>query len=218
MAQIFPKRANKTPILAAAALGFLGMAVTGFFWYYGSPKFTDVGYRPVQPVPYSHKLHAGDLGMDCRYCHVGVETAAAAMVPPTATCMNCHKLVLPQSEKLLPVRESFANNTPIQWVKVHKIPDYAYFNHSIHVNRGVGCESCHGNIAQEEVVQQRQPLSMSWCLDCHRNPDQHLRDLQSGVKVTDMNWTPPADQAKFAARIKQEKKIAPPEDCSGCHR
>lgn len=217
MAQIFPKSANKTPLLAVSGLGFLGTALVGFLWYYGSPKFTDVGYRPKQPVPYSHKLHAGDLGIDCRYCHVGVEVSATAMVPPTATCMNCHKLILPNSEKLLPIRESFATGKPMEWVKVHKVGDYAYFNHSIHVNRGVGCESCHGNIAQQEVVEQKQPLSMGWCLQCHRNPDSHIRDLTK-VKVTDMNWTPPADQAQFAARIKNEKHIAPPEDCSGCHR
>lgn len=217
MPQIFPKSANKLPLITLVAVLALGGAVTGFFWYYGSPKFTDVGYRPKQPVPYSHKLHAGDLGMDCRYCHVGVEKSATAMVPPTATCMNCHNLILTQSEKLLPVRESWTNGTPIEWVKVHKTPDYAYFNHSIHINRGIGCESCHGNVAQMEVVEQKQPLSMGWCLECHRNPDMHLRDLNK-VKVTDMDWTPPKDQLAFAEKIKKEKRIAPPEDCSACHR
>lgn len=217
MPQIFPKSANKLPLITLVAVLVLGGALTGFFWYFASPKFTDVGYRPKQPIPYSHKLHAGDLGMDCRYCHVGVERSATAMVPPTATCMNCHNLILTQSEKLLPLRESWTNGTPIEWVKVHKTPDFAYFNHSIHVNRGIGCESCHGNVAQMEVVQQMQPLSMSWCLDCHRNPDMHLRDLTK-VKITDMNWTPPKDQLAFAEKIKKEKHIAPPEDCSACHR
>ncbi|MCB0833335.1 MAG: cytochrome c3 family protein [Bacteroidetes bacterium] len=217
MAQIFPKSANKLPVLSLILVLALGGGATGFFWYFGSPKFTDVGYRPKQPVPYSHKLHAGDLGMDCRYCHVGVEVSGTAMVPPTATCMNCHNLILPQSEKLLPVRESWTSGMPIEWVKVHKVADYAYFNHSIHINAGVGCESCHGNVAQMEEVQQMKPLSMGWCLECHRNPDNDLRDLTK-VKVTDMGWTPPPNQAEFAARIKKEKHIAPPEDCSGCHR
>ncbi|KAB2881040.1 cytochrome C [bacterium] len=217
MPQIFPKSANKLPLISLVAVLVVGGALTGFFWYFASPKFTDVGYRPNQPVPYSHKLHAGDLGMDCRYCHVGVETSATAMVPPTATCMNCHNLILTQSEKLLPVRESWTSGVPIEWVKVHKTPDYAYFNHSIHVNRGIGCESCHGNVAQMEIVEQKQPLSMGWCLDCHRNPDMSLRDL-SKVKITDMNWTPPTDQLAFAQKIKKEKNIAPPEDCSACHR
>jgi hypothetical protein len=219
VAQIFTKRANKVPLLLVTGILFFGAAVTGFFWYYGSPKFTDVGYRPNQPVPYSHKLHAGDLGMDCRYCHVGVEVSATAMVPPTATCMNCHKLVLPQSEKLLPIRESFAEGKSMEWIKVHKVPDFAYFNHSIHVSAGVGCKSCHGRIDQMETVQQDQPLSMSWCVDCHRNPDMHLRDLEK-TKVTDMDWTPlpEKEQIALAQRIKKEKHLAPPEDCSGCHR
>ncbi|NUM80167.1 cytochrome c3 family protein [bacterium] len=215
MAQIFSKRANKVPLILLAAVTFGLIGAVGFLWYYGSPKFTDVGYRPKQPVPYSHKLHAGDLGMDCRYCHTGVEKSAVAMVPPTNTCMNCHKMVLTQSEKLLPVRESFASGMPIEWVKVHKIPDYAYFNHSAHINAGVGCESCHGNVAQMEVVEQKQPLSMGWCLDCHRNPDMHLRKPS---EITKMGWTPPKDQLAFAAQVKKEKHIAPPEDCSGCHR
>jgi hypothetical protein len=215
LAQIFSKNANRAPLILLVALLFLGGAITAFFWYYASPKFTDVGYRPKQPVPYSHKLHAGDLGMDCRYCHVGVEKSAVAMVPPTATCMNCHTLVKPQSEKLTLVRESFANGTPIEWIKVHKVPDYAYFNHSIHINAGVGCESCHGNVAQMEVVEQKQPLSMSWCLDCHRNPDDHLRPMSD---ITKMGWKPSGDQKAFAVKVKEEKRLAPPEDCSACHR
>ncbi len=215
MAQIFSKNANRAPLILIAGLLLLGAAVNGFFYYYASPKFTDVGYRPKQPVPYSHKLHAGELGIDCRYCHVGVENSAVAMVPPTATCMNCHTMIKPQSEKLALIRESYANGTPMQWIKVHKVADYAYFNHSIHLHAGVGCESCHGNIAQMEVVEQKQPLSMSWCLDCHRNPDEHLRPMSD---ITKMGWKPSDDQKAFAARIKQEKRIAPPEDCSACHR
>jgi menaquinone reductase, multiheme cytochrome c subunit len=199
------------------ALGVVvvALAVIGFFWYYGSPKYTDVGYRPQQPIPYSHKLHAGDLGLDCRYCHSNVERSPVANVPPTQTCMNCHKLILPQSEKLLKVRESYSTGQPIPWVRVHELPDYAYFNHSAHLHAGVGCASCHGNVAQMEQVTQVQPLSMSWCLDCHRNPDLSLRPPD---QVTNMNWTPPANQMEFAKRVKEEKHINPPTDCSGCHR
>lgn len=193
----------------------MALAVVGFFWYYGSPKYTDVGYRPRQPVPYSHKLHAGDLGLDCRYCHYSVERSASANVPPTSVCMNCHNLILPESEKLLPVRESWASGEPIRWVRIHKIGEYAYFNHSIHVNRGVSCVSCHGNVAEMEVVIQKEPLSMSWCLDCHRNPGPHLRPVE---EVANMRWVPPVDQAEYAARIIKEKGIAPPEVCSACHR
>jgi hypothetical protein len=215
LAQIFPRWTNKIPTYIAVAVALIGISVISFVWYYGSPKYTDVGYRPKQPVPYSHKLHAGDLGIDCRYCHYDIEVSPAANLPPTSVCMNCHKIILPQSEKLLKIRESYATGQPMQWIRVHKLADFAYFDHRAHLRAGVGCASCHGNVAQMEVVQQVQPLSMSWCLDCHRNPDQALRPSD---QVTNMNWTPPKDQQEMAARFKSEKKIDPPTDCSGCHR
>lgn len=215
MSQIFPEWTNKLPTLIAAGVVVLITVVIGFFWYYGSPKYTDVGYRPKQPVPYSHKLHAGDLGIDCRYCHSNVERSAVANVPPTQTCMNCHKLILPQSEKLIKVRESWSTGKPIPWVRVHELPDYAYFNHSAHLRAGVGCQSCHGTVSEMEEVTQQQPLSMSWCIDCHRNPDLNLRPAD---QVTNMKWTAPADQMDFAKRVIEEKHLRPPTDCSGCHR
>jgi hypothetical protein len=215
VAQIFPEWANKIQTYIAVAAFLFAAAVVGFFWYYGSPKYTDVGYRPLQPVPYSHKLHAGDLGLDCRYCHSTVELSPVANVPPTQTCMNCHKLILPESERLLPVRESWAIKVPIKWVRVHMLPDYAYFNHSIHLTAGVGCFTCHGNIADMVEVMQVQPLSMSWCLNCHRNPGPNLRPHD---QLTNMTWTPPANQQAFAERVIKEKNINPPTDCSGCHR
>ncbi|HSG99547.1 MAG TPA: cytochrome c3 family protein [candidate division Zixibacteria bacterium] len=215
MAQIFPRWTVKLPLYILIGVVFLGANAVGFIWYYGSPKYTDVGYRPEQPAPYSHKMHAGNLDMDCRYCHTGVETTAHAGVPPTQTCMNCHIMVLPESEKFLPVKESWATGKPMEWVRIHKVADYAYFNHSAHVRAGVGCESCHGNIREMEVVEQNQPLSMSWCLDCHRAPEMHLRP---DSLITAMNWTPPANQAEIAAQIIKEKNLAPPENCSACHR
>jgi hypothetical protein len=215
VAQVFPKWSNKIPLILVSVVGLFVTGVIGGFWYYGSPSYTDVGYRPKQPVPYSHKLHAGDLGMDCRYCHSNVEKSAVANVPPTQTCMNCHKIILPKSEKLVPVRESWATGKPIEWVRVHKVADFAYFNHKSHLRVGVGCASCHGNIAEMEVVQQSQPLSMGWCLDCHRNPDMHLRPAS---EVTNMKWTPPANQLEFAKKVKTEKNIKPPVECSSCHR
>ncbi len=215
MAQIFPEWTNKVPIVIIAVLGLLLLGGVGFIWYYFSPRYTDVGYRPRQPVAYSHKLHAGDLGMDCRYCHTGVERSAVAGVPPIQTCMNCHKLIKPDSEKLLPIRESWRTGEPIEWIRVHKIPDYAYFNHSSHVRAGVGCKSCHGDITEMEVVTQVEPLSMSWCLDCHRDPDMALRPLG---EITNMKWEPPGDQPLLAGQFKKERKISPPVDCSGCHR
>lgn len=215
MAQVFPKWTNRLPLALAAGLPLLAAIVVLLFWYYGSPRYIEVGYRPAQPVAYSHKLHAGDLDIDCRYCHTGVEVSRYATVPPTQTCMNCHKLIGTENQKLLPVRESWSTGEPIEWVRIHKMPDYAYFDHAAHVNKGVGCYSCHGNVAQMEVVSQVEPLSMGWCLSCHRNPDMHLRPLD---KITDMNWTPPTDQLEYAKRVKEERNINPPEDCSACHR
>jgi hypothetical protein len=215
MAQIFPRWTNRLPLAAVIAAPLLVVGAIGFVWYYFSPKYTDVGYRPVQPVKYSHKLHAGDLGLDCRYCHSSVERSAVANVPPTQTCMNCHRLILPESEKLLPVRESWSSGKPIEWVRVHNLPDYVYFDHSAHLRAGIGCLSCHGNVAEMEIVQQKEPLSMGWCLDCHRNPNMHLRPAS---EITNMIWTPNAEQTKFAEMTKREQNIEPPVDCSGCHR
>ncbi len=215
MAQIFPEWVNKVPGRIALSGGILVIFVIAGIWYYGSPEYTDVGYQPKQPVPYSHKLHAGDLGIDCRYCHTGAEVSPVAMVPPTQTCMNCHALIKTDSPKLAPLRESWEKGTPMRWVRIHKVPDYAYFDHSAHLRVGVGCESCHGNIAEMEEVEQVKPLSMGWCLDCHRNPDMHLRPLD---EITTMGWTPPAEQAALATAIKAEFNIKPPVTCSGCHR
>ncbi len=215
MAQIFPEWSNKLPTVAAVVALLIPVSAVAFVWYYFSPWYTDVGFRPAQPVPYSHKLHADDLGLDCRYCHSSVELSPHANVPPTATCMNCHSLILPESERLLVVRESYATGRPIRWNRVHQLPDYAYFNHAAHLEAGVGCSSCHGDIARMEVVKQTQPLSMGWCLDCHRNPDRHLRPRE---ELTNTRWQPGADQLMSAGRVRQEKSIRPPVDCSGCHR
>ena len=211
----FPRWANKTRQLAGVALGVTPVYLTAFIWYGFSPKTTDVGYMPKQPVPYSHALHVGELGMDCRYCHNTVEKAAHAAVPPTATCMNCHSKVRTDSQKLLPVRESFSTGEPIEWIKVHDLPDYAYFNHSAHVTRGIGCVSCHGRVDQMEEVYQHEPLSMSWCLNCHRAPEKQIRPPS---EVTNMNWVAPGGQEEFGRKLVEQNQIHPPTDCSTCHR
>jgi len=213
--QIFPKWTNKIPLFAAAGVVGVLVSLIAFFWYYGSPKYTDVGYQPQQPVEYSHKLHAGDLGIDCRYCHTSVEESGEAIIPPTQTCMNCHALIKPESEKLKLIRESWQNDTAIEWIRIHKTPDYAYFNHSAHINQGVGCASCHGPVDQMEVVYQAESLSMGWCLECHRNPEMHLRPLD---QVTNMAWEPDESQFEIGTRFIDERNITPPTDCSGCHR
>lgn len=217
MAQIFPKWTNAFPTAFAGGSFILALALVGLVWYYGSPWYTDVGYRPEQPLPFSHKLHAGDLGVDCRYCHNTVELSAHANVPPTRTCLNCHRLILPESKKLLLVRESWSEKKPIGWIRVHKSPDYCYFNHSAHLYAGIGCSDCHGPVANMEIVALTEPLSMSWCLDCHRRPEPHLRPR---TELTNTLWIPPPEdqQAAFASRVIREKNIAPPEECSGCHR
>lgn len=193
----------------------VGGLVIGGVWYFGSPLFTDVGYQPNQPVAYSHKLHAGDLGLDCRYCHVFVETSAVATIPPTRVCMNCHTLVGIESDKLKAVRESWTANRPIEWVRVHELPGYAYFDHSLHLNAGVGCVSCHGRVDQMEIVSQRKPLSMGWCLDCHRDP---LPQLRPQSELTNMAWVPDSNQAAALASIAGDEVVSPPQDCTGCHR
>ena len=215
MAQIFPKSANRLPIFLALGGILVPVLATGGIWYYGSPKYTDVGYRPRQPVPYSHKLHVGELGLDCRYCHASVEVSPVANVPPTKACMNCHATVKRDSALLEPIRDSASSGRPMRWTRVHQLPDYAYFEHRSHVRAGVGCVECHGRIDQMEVVTLSAPLSMSWCLDCHRNPAPNLRPP---AEVTNMQWTPPKNQAQWAAQTIAERRIAPPTDCSGCHR
>ena len=185
-----------------------------FFWYYGSPKYTDVGYQPDQPIDYSHKFHVGTLGLDCRYCHNFVETSHEANIPPTTTCMNCHKNIRKESSDLTLLKNSYNNDTPIEWIKVHMLPDYAYFDHSVHLNSGIGCVSCHGRVDQMEKVKQVEPLSMSWCLDCHRSPDNNLRPIS---EITNMEWESSQD-SNWLKEFKNKHKISPPQDCSACHR
>lgn len=213
MTLLFPKWTNKLPQLIGALVVAGGGAVTFVIGFWFSPKHIEVGYAPDQPVAYSHKLHAGLLGLDCRYCHQNVDHSPHASVPDTNTCMNCHGNVRTDSEKLQLVRDSAAEGKPIPWVKVHMLPQYAYFNHAAHVRVGVGCASCHGRVDQMEVVRQVEPLSMGWCLECHRAPENHLRPLEDVTKMEGYVH----DLAR-ALRIKEEKKINPPTHCSGCHR
>jgi hypothetical protein len=211
----FPRWLDQARPAFAVLLAVVPLYVLVLLYYGGNPKTTDVGYQPRQPVPYSHALHAGELGIDCRYCHNTVEVAAHAAVPPTQTCMNCHAKIRAQSDKLLPVRESYATGMPIAWVRVHDLPDFVYFNHSAHVTRGVGCVECHGRVDKMDEVYQDQPLSMGWCLDCHRDPDTRLRPPE---EVTNMEWSPGADRAALGARLRADRGIEPSQDCSTCHR
>jgi hypothetical protein len=214
---VFPRWANKTVRIFGAVALVAPVYLTALVWYGASPKTTDVGYAPEQPVPYSHALHVGELGLDCRYCHTTVEKAAFAAIPPTETCMNCHQRVKTKSPKLEPVRASAASGRTLEWTKVHDLPDYVYFDHSVHVRNGVGCVECHGRIDTMDVVFQHETLSMGWCLDCHREPDVHLREPS---QVTNMLYQPPAGETKLVhgQKLRADNDINPPLDCSTCHR
>lgn len=212
---VFPLWVDKLRPLIAGGLLVAPVYLVAVVGFGASPKTTDVGYAPIQPVPFSHALHAGKLGMDCRYCHTTVDKAAFAAIPATATCMNCHSLVKTTSEALAPVRQSYESGDPVPWVKVHDLPDYVYFNHSAHVTRGVSCVECHGRIDTMEVVTQQKPLSMSWCLDCHRDPEARLRPQEA---ITDLDWKPQDDPAVIGKQIAEANHIHPSTDCSTCHR
>lgn len=209
---LFPRWVNTLPIIFLLLGGGGALASIAFVGYYFSPEYTDVGYMPSQPVPYSHKLHAGELGIDCRYCHTAVEKSPYSNVPASQTCMNCHSAIKTNSPRLLPVRESYANGTPIPWVKIHKEPDYAHFNHAAHVGAGVGCVTCHGRIDQEIVVRQVEPLSMGWCLECHRAPQRHLRPRDQVTNIAYERKDP-----EEGVRLMREYRVQPPENCSQCH-
>ncbi len=202
-------------MVCAATLGIaLPIGVT----YYFTPKYTRTEYQPVQPVPFSHEIHASQLGMDCRYCHSFVDVAAHSNVPTTQTCMNCHSQVQAENPKLQPLRDSWASGKPIEWKQIHKTPDFVMFNHSVHVNRGVSCVECHGQVNHMDVVYHAKPHSMSWCLDCHRNPENALRPPK---EVFNLDWKPPAGQKQkdIGLKFKHDWNVKPPDtNCSGCHR
>lgn len=212
--QIFPRQLNLLPLVIAVVATGGGVTTIGGLWYYASPSNLQVGYEPEQPVPYSHRLHAGELGMDCRYCHSNIERSALAMIPPTQTCMGCHAVVHPESAKLEPIRESWETGESVEWVQAHVLPDHAYFDHSVHLTAGVGCVSCHGRIDQMEVVRIHEPIAMQWCLECHRDPGEHLRPPS---EITNMEWEPDEDWEN-TGRAAALAAVNPPEHCSGCHR
>lgn len=233
MSAIFPKWTNHLPTIAAIVGGAGFTSIVAAFWYYATPKFYDVGYMPDQPGGgFNHQIHAGKLGMDCRYCHTKVETSPEANIPNVATCYGCHAdnrlALLAESDvhktKTQFVRDAHATDASIEWRRIHKLPDYVRnFPHNAHVRAGVSCFSCHGRIDTYPVVFQAQPLSMSWCLDCHRAPADALVDPK---KVTDLHWV----EGELSKRVKTEPvssldgvhilgslEINPPQNCGACH-
>jgi hypothetical protein len=216
MSQIFHRSTNtfsKVSIFGAvffiAILGWLFNTVNRSSWS------TLAGVAREQPVPFSHAHHVGDEGIDCRYCHTSVETSGFANIPPTKTCMNCHSQIWNTSPTLEPVRESFRTNRSIPWTRVDDLPDFAYFNHSIHINKGVGCETCHGRVDKMPLTWQHASLQMEWCLGCHRNPEQYVRPREA---VFQMGYEPPIDQETLGRQLVKEYKIQSLTSCSTCHR
>lgn len=219
MAQIFHRSANliaRFSVLAIVVLANLALAVVLIIAR--SPYTTNQRVVRVQPVQFSHKHHAGDDGIDCRYCHTSVESSAYAGIPPTKTCMNCHSVLFNNVEYLEPLRESYRTEQSIEWVKVHRLADYVYFNHSIHINKGIGCSSCHGAVNEMPLIFQASPLTMQWCLDCHRNPQVNLRPKE---EIFNINWKAPANQEEVGKQLAADYKLrstAELTSCSTCHR
>ncbi|MDA7876773.1 cytochrome c family protein [Akkermansiaceae bacterium] len=253
MANIFPRWVNILPLKIAVCLGAVGAGLVGGFTYYGTPKAQRVGYQPSQPIPYDHNLHVNQLGMDCRYCHSFTEHSSHANVPTANTCWNCHQHVQKGSPKLaalrgamgvdenhLPLKDVNGNpveGEPIKWVRVHKAPDYVYFNHSAHLNRGISCQSCHGDVHKMEVVHHAESHSMGWCLECHRAPEKHVRPLEEVFNLDyDAEEYLKANEVIDSEGLVLEKGkqietaedfgkflvahwgISPKESCSTCHR
>ncbi len=219
MAQIFHHSANNVAkITIAVAIVLAGVAGLVFTQVARSSYLTGRYIEKQQPVQFSHKHHVGDDGIDCRYCHTAVETSSSAGMPPTQTCMNCHTQIWSDSPYLEPVRASYRDNKPIQWEKVHDLPEYVYFNHSIHIAKGVGCSTCHGQIDNMPAVYQENTLQMEWCLSCHREPEKFIRPKS---EIYNMNWSDGDITDKERLQLKADYKIRSKEmmtSCSTCHR
>jgi len=216
MAQIFHRSANS---LAKVSIVAVLLAVSGVVWaaykINAGTFITDVDVARDQPVPFSHKHHVGDDGIDCRYCHTSVETSSFAGLPPTETCMSCHSEIRANAELLEPVRSSFRTGKSLEWTRVHDLPDFVYFNHSIHVSKGIGCSTCHGRVDRMPLMYKVNTLYMQWCVECHRNPAQYVRPRD---QVFNIAYQYPDDQLELGARLVREYKIQSLTDCVTCHR
>jgi hypothetical protein len=219
MSQVFPSSANAwsrasliTIILLVLGLGWVVLTLQRSDFVTSANQFVE------QPVQFSHQHHAGGIGIECRYCHTSVEISPSAGIPPTKTCINCHSQIWNTSPYLEPVRASFRDDKPLNWTRVHDLPDFVYFNHSIHVRKGVGCETCHGRVDRMPLMLQKSSLQMEWCLDCHRDPAKYVRPRD---QVTTMGYVPAEAQSVIGPRLVSEYKIAGKENltnCSVCHR
>jgi hypothetical protein len=216
MSQIFHRSTNTISRVSIYGAAFILALLSYAAYVIGkSPYVTDVNVAQEQPVPFSHRHHAGELGIDCRYCHTSVEDSAFAGLPPTSTCMTCHSQIWANSPMLEPVRASFRTDRSLEWRRVNALPDFAYFNHSIHVKKGMGCTTCHGPIAKMALTWRANTLQMEWCLGCHRHPEQYVRPREL---VFSTDYQPPADQIALGMKLVKEYKIQSLTNCSTCHR
>lgn len=218
MPQIFGRSADTVARAVLLAMIIMPIAAIGIAYaVMWSPYITRENSTIEQPVPFSHEHHVGQLGLDCRYCHSSVERSPIASLPPTHTCMTCHSELFTSAAMLAPVRESFAEGKPIHWNRVYQLPDYVYFDHLVHITKGIGCTTCHGQVQTMPLIRQAASLRMAWCLDCHRDPTRHLRP-QSKIFSTD--WRPPNNHDEEGRRLLVEYHIRPEHltDCSVCHR
>jgi hypothetical protein len=219
MPQIFHRSFNTiSKVSIFGSLFFLAFLLWLSIIYTRSSYGTDALVVRVQPVPFSHQHHVGGLGIDCRYCHTGVETSSFAGLPPTKTCMNCHSQIWVGSTMLEPVRDSYATGRSLGWDRVYNVPGFVYFDHSIHIHKGIGCASCHGRIDEMPFTYQAPSLLMEWCLDCHRHPEREIRPRE---EVFNVAWQPPADHVTAGRKLVQEyhvKDATTLTSCSVCHR
>lgn len=216
MSQIFHPSTNTISRLSIYGCAiFLGLLSFALYQIGQSPYYTEQGVPQVQPVPFSHEHHVAQLGIDCRYCHISVETAAFAGMPTTQTCMTCHSQIWTNAPMLAPVRDSYETGQSIAWTRVNALPDFVYFDHRIHVSKGIGCTTCHGQMGTMPLTSRATTLQMSWCLDCHRQPEKYIRPRD---QVFNVNYKPPADQLRLGRELVREYKIDRLTSCDTCHR
>lgn len=219
MPALFRPRANTIVRLAAAAAVLMPVLVLLFLMLVVRSPMSRHPNEPLeQPIPFDHRHHAGDEGIDCRYCHWSVEDSSTAGIPATEVCMGCHAQIWNRSDTTAPIRRSFFDGTPIPWVRVHRLPGYVYFDHSIHVNKGIGCVSCHGRVEQMSTVVRVAPLTMQWCLECHRNPVEHLRPREEVAST--LYRLPEEQEARRALQVSLARAydVQPRTSCTTCHR
>ena len=216
MSQIFHRSANTIARVSIFGAVFFIAGLLGLFAQVNrSPWITDASVAREQPIQFSHERHVAGNGIDCRYCHTSVEDSSFAGIPPTKTCMNCHSQIWLTSPYLEIVRASFRDDKPLEWMRVHDLPDFVYFNHSVHVKKGVGCATCHGRVDRMPLMYQQATLQMEWCLDCHRHPEKYVRPREA---VAQMDYQAPSNQIELGRKLVKEYQIQSLTSCSTCHR